>query len=134
MKNTTYIPLRNDLLVRLIGRGGEQYYGLVEYAIEDFLDRTEEDYGEGRQPVTGQGYSWNQLLLPEGTQLRTRYRSQWETAEVRKGRFSYKDNTYDSPSKVCNAMRGDTSNNAWLTLEIKRPQDVAFRIADHFRR
>lgn len=134
MKNITYVPIRNDLLVRLINRGGEHYDGLIEHAVEDFLDRTEEDYGDGQSFLSSGGFSWDQVFLPEESSLRTRYKGEWRTAKVAKGRFEYAGSTYDSPSKVCNAMRDDTSNNAWITLEVRRPQDVAFRLADRFRK
>ena len=137
MNNITYVALPNDLLVRLVKRYGMSYDGIIEYAVEDFLDRTADEFMETGTLAWSddhKGYTWDRLFLPEGTQLRTTHHGQHKIAEVRNGQIVYDDKVYRSPGKACNAMRGDTSNNAWLTLEIKRPQDAGYRIANHFRR
>ncbi len=133
MRNITYIPLENDLLIRLINRYKEDYSVAINNVIEDFLDRTAEDHGETVSFREG-GYIWDQVELPPGTQLRTRYHDEWQVATVSNNLFVYNDSSYKSPSKVCNAMRGGTSNNAWITLDIKRPQDIEFKKANRFRK
>ncbi len=132
MKNTTYVPLKNDLLLRLIERYKENYPVAIDDVIEEFLERTAEDH----EAVIGAregGYIWDQMELPEGTQLRTRFLDQWHTATLRKGRFYFRNKAYKSPAKVCNAMRGNKTTNAWMMLQIKRPQDIEFRKAEKFR-
>jgi hypothetical protein len=52
---------------------------------------------------------------------------------LKKGKFYFKNKPYKSPAKVCNAMRGNTSTNAWHMLQIKRPQDIGFTRAEKFR-
>lgn len=133
MPNLTYVALRNDLLARLVQRYQQHYDGYIEHAVESFLDRTEDDWNSYEPSKRGTGYVWDQLALPEGTELRTQYKGDWKVAILKNHRFEYDGHSYRSPSKVCNAMRGDTSNNAWVMLEIKRPQDVAFRLANSFR-
>ena len=132
MKNTTYVPLKNDLLMKLIARYKENYSTAIDDVIEDFLDRTSDDHEFDRGARKG-GYIWDQLELPAGTQLRTRYYDEWQIATLRKGKFYFKNKPYKSPAKVCNAMRGNTSTNAWHMLQVKRPQDIEFSKAEKFR-
>lgn len=132
MKNTTYVPLKNDLLMKLIARYQENYPVAIDDVIEDFLERTADEHGELPGFRQG-GYIWDQLELPDGTQLRTRYYDEWQVATLKKGKFYFKNKPYKSPAKVCNAMRGNTSTNAWHMLQIKRPQDIEFTRAEKFR-
>lgn len=132
MKDTTYVPLKNDLLLRLIERYKEDYPLAIDDVIEAFLERTADEF-ETEAGIREGVYVWDQLLLPPGTQLRTRYFDQWQVATLRNGRFYYRNKTYRSPAKLCNAMRGNKNCNAWLMLQIKRPQDAEFRKAEKFR-
>ncbi len=132
MKDTTYVPLKNDLLLKLIDRYKENYPVAIDDVIEDFLERTAPDQVE-RAGFREGGYIWDQIELPPGTELRTRYFNEWQIATLRDGKFYFNDLAYDSPAKVCNAMRGNKSTNAWMMLEIKRPQDIGFRKAEKYR-
>ena len=132
MKNTTYVPLKNDLLLRLIERYKEDYPLAIDDVIEAFLERTADEF-ETAPGIREGAYIWDQLLLPSGTQLRTRYFDQWQVATLRNGRFYYRNRAYRSPAKLCNAMRGNKNCNAWLMLQVKRPQDAEFRKAEKFR-
>lgn len=132
--SATYVPLPNSLLVRLIQRYQHHYDGYVEHAVESFLDRTEDDWQRHSPLKAGADYVWDQVVLPNGTELRTQYKGEWKVGVLRNQRFEFDGQLYSSPSKLCNAMRGDTSNNAWNMLEVKRPQDLTFRLADGFRR
>ena len=132
MKNTTYVPLNNELLMRLIERYKEDYSAAIDDVIGDFLDRTAAEEA-GRPGYREGGYIWDQLELPPGTQLRTRYYDKWQVATLRNGKFYFNKKAYKSPAKVCNAMRGDKISNAWMMLQIKRPQDIEFRKAEKFR-
>ena len=130
MSGITYVPLPNELLVRLIERYQHHYDGPLEHAVESFLERTEDDWDSR---VTSVGYVWKQSPLPEGTELRTRYLEIFKTGTLKNGVFHYDGETYSSPNKLCCAMRESTSENAWRMLEIKRPQDVDFRPANTLR-
>ncbi len=132
MSDTTYVPLKNDLLMKLIARYKEDYSSAIDDVIEDFLERTSDQ----DQTLLGQrndGYIWDQLTLPAGTELRTRYYDQWQVAILKNGQFSHNNQLFKSPAKVCNAMRGNTSTNAWHMLQVKRPQDIDFKKAEKFR-
>ena len=132
MKNTTYVPLKNDLLMKLIDRYKENYPIAIDDVIEDFLERTAGEY-DAQTGFREGGYIWDQLELPSGTQLRTRYLDEWQMATLKNGKFYFRNKAYKSPAKVCNAMRGDKTTNAWMMLQIKRPQDIEFKKAEKFR-
>lgn len=132
MTNTTYVPLKNDLLLKLIDRYKENYPAAIDDVIEDFLERTAQAHGE-KSGFRDGGYVWDQLHLPAGSLLRTRYFDQWQVASLEDGVFVYNDKSYKSPAKLCNAMRGNKSTNAWFLLQIKRPQDLEYRKAEKFR-
>jgi hypothetical protein len=132
MKDTTYVPLKNDLLLKLIERYKENYPRAIGDVIEEFLNRTGEVGEDNTSPRDG-GYIWDQLELPAGTQLRTRYFDKWQVAILEKGVFRFNRKSYRSPAKVCNAMRGNKITNAWDLLQIKRPGDIDFQKAGNFR-
>lgn len=132
MKNTTYVPLKNDLLMKLIDRYKENYPVAIDDVIEDFLERTASEHDEPAGFRDG-GYVWDQVELPAGTQLRTRYFDEWQIATLKNGKFYFKNKPYKSPAQVCNAMRGNKSTNAWMMLQIKRPQDIEFKKSEKFR-
>ena len=63
MKNTTYVPLKNDLLLRLIERYKENYPLAIDDVIEEFLERTDEDHELASGARAG-GYIWNSWNCP----------------------------------------------------------------------
>ena len=118
--------------MKLIARYKENYPVAIDDVIENFLERTADEHDEKPDYRDG-GFIWDQVELPAGTQLRTHYYDQWQVATLRKGKFYFKNKPYKSPAKVCNAMRGNTTTNAWHMLQIKRPQDIDFSKAEKFR-
>ena len=94
---------------------------MIEQVAQDFLDRTAEDF-EARDAKT-QGVYWEALFLPEGTQIRTKYFNEFKVAEVVGTEIVWEGEVYPSMSRLASAMRGDTSNNAWKVLELKRSID-----------
>lgn len=77
------------------------------------------------------GYRWKQLLLPHGTLIRMKYKGQFHYAKV-EGDLIKHDERDVSPSEFANLVTG-TSRNAWRDLEVKRPQDSAWFLADFLR-
>lgn len=100
--------------------------------MQDFLDRTAEDF-EARTPIK-QGVHWDSVFLPDGTQVRTKYYGEYQVAEIIDGKIVWKGKPFPSLSQLASAMRGDTSNNAWMVLELKRPIDSSWSPADRLRR
>ena len=44
-------------------------------------------------------------------------------AQVLDGKVVWEGKEFESVAQACNAMRGDTSNNAWLVMEVKLPRE-----------
>jgi hypothetical protein len=105
---------------------------IVEHAVAGFLDRTAEDFDVGSPRK--QGIQWESLFLPDGTGVRTKYFGNVQSAEIVDAKIMWDGEAYSSMSQLARAMRGDTSNNAWKVLEIKRPADATWQPADRLRR
>lgn len=83
-----------------------------------------------RQPR--QGYHWKTLFLPHGTKLRMRYRTDYHYAEVIEDDLVF-DGEKVSPSEFTFKVT-NTSRNAWRDIEVMRPNDSQWRVADILRR
>lgn len=77
------------------------------------------------------GYRWKQLYLPHGSIIRMKYRGQFHYAKVEGDKIKYEKKVV-SPSEFANTVTG-TSRNAWRDLEVKRPNDRAWFLADYLR-
>lgn len=77
------------------------------------------------------GYRWKNLFLPHGTRIRMRYKGEYYYAEVRGDKFMYNGETA-SPSIFANRVTR-SSRNAWRDLEIRRPGDDEWYVADSMR-
>lgn len=134
--NIRLVPLDADLYQRLIDlhNGRDNVAAIVEHQLEFYLERMEEESGTSYESNSELGVLFGKVLLPHGTLLRTKHHGDWKQAEIQNGEILWDGNTYESVAKACNAMRGDTSNNAWLVLEVKRPKDSSFRQAERLRR
>ena len=115
------VPLSNELYAEFARRFPGGVSSVIEQVAQDFLDRTAEDF-EARDAKT-QGVYWEALFLPEGTQIRTKYFNEFKVAEVVGTEIVWEGEVYPSMSRLASAMRGDTSNNAWKVLELKRSID-----------
>ena len=125
------IPVPNELYAQLAGRYPGGVTSIVEHVVQDFLDRTAEDF-EARK-FTKHGVYWESLFIPDGSKIRTKYYGNYQIADVADSRVMWDGETYPSMSRLASAMRGDTSNNAWKVLEIKRPADAEWQLADRLR-
>jgi hypothetical protein len=126
------VPIPCDLYNELARRFPGGFSSVIENIAQDFLERTADDFAAG----TGRAGSvyWEALLLPAGTEIRTKHHGVYKTAEITAGQIVWEGEAYPSMSRLASAMRGDTSNNAWKVLEIKRPTDGKWQPADHLRR
>jgi hypothetical protein len=77
------------------------------------------------------GYSWKDVFLPEGTQLRMRYKGKVYTAAVSGDDIAY-DGRQVSPSEFANSVAG-TARNAWRDIEVLLPGSQAWVLADKLR-
>lgn len=126
------VPVSTELYAEFARRFPGGVSSVLEQVAQDFLDRTAEDFA-AREPRV-QGVYWEALFLPEGSQIRTKYYGEVKVAEIAGSEIMWEDESYPSMSQLARAMRGDTSNNAWKVLEIKRPSDAKWQSADFLRR
>jgi hypothetical protein len=125
------IPVPHALYARLAARYPGGVATLVETVVQDFLDRTEDEFEFLRS--SRKGVHWESMFLPDGSQVRTKYYGDHQVADIAHGKIVWNGETYPSMSRLASAMRGDTSNNAWKVLEVKRPTDAEWQLADRLR-
>lgn len=123
------VPINLALYQELIRRHGIAANEVIQYQVEMFLERTQDDSFIDQTF----GIAWEKLFLPEGTQLRTKYYREYKYAEVKKDKIVYEDKNFPSVSSAVNVMRGGTQNNAWNVVEIQRPVDSSWISAKHLR-
>lgn len=126
------VPLPVELYAEFARRYPGRVSSVIENVALDFLDRTAEDFEP--IPPDSKGVHWEALFMPERTEIRTKYRNEYKVAVIRGTEILWNGKTYPSMSQLARAMRGDTSNNAWKVLEIKRPLDAKWQPADFLRR
>lgn len=126
------VPVSVELYAELARRQPRGVSSLLEHVAWDFINRTADDLDP--VPRGRAGVQWESLFLPDGTELRTKYFDQLKVAVIRDSQICWDGETYPSMSQLARAMRGDTSNNAWKVLDVKRPSDASWRLADFLRR
>lgn len=124
------VPMSQSLFVRLAQRYPEGAAAIVEQVVEDFLARTEDDF----KIETPNPFIWDNLRLPSGTKVRTKHYGEYQIAEVIDGNLMWDGGEYRSMSQLARAMRGDTSNNAWVVLELQFPGELQWKLADRLRK
>lgn len=83
------------------------------------------------RPSSTLGYQWKSLFLPDGTEVRMQYKSDWYYAKVEGDKLIYEGEPI-TPGRLANTVSG-TSRNAWRDLWIKRPADSEWLLADDCR-
>jgi hypothetical protein len=125
------IPLPTSLVTALLVRSPNGVSALIETIISDFLERTQEDFSATSTTI---GVFWEALFLPSGTQIRTKYFGEYKVASIEGESIVWNGDRYRSFAQLVNKMRGDTMNNAWKELQIKRPSDKTWIPAQSLRR
>lgn len=125
------VPLPVDLYAELARRFPGGVSSVLEHVAQDFLERTAQDHPTYSRT---QGVHWETLLLPNGTEVRTKYFGEYKIAVIKDESIVWEGVSYASMSRLARAMRGGTSNNAWKVLEVKRPNDSRWQLADVLRR
>lgn len=125
------VPIPSALYLELANRYPGRVATLIESQLEDFLERTSE--AAVSMLTAKKGAQWESLFLPDGTEIRTQYYGVMQSAAIRGEDIVWNDRVYRSMSRLAGAMRGNTSNNAWKVLEVKRPTDSAWQLADRLR-
>lgn len=104
--------------------------GVVEHVLEDFLERIKDDDVE----ANAEAYQWDQLRLPSGTKIRTKYYGEYQVGEVLDGKLYRDGEEYASMSQLARVMRGNTSNTAWIVLDLQVPGESGWKLADRLRK
>ena len=153
MPGTVCVPISADLYNEFILRTGksENVAGWIEDIVSDFLERTKDDHpawsDEHHERLADEGaletlksvgpphkgYQWQNVFLPNGTQLRMTYKNTEKLAQVRHQHIFYDDQSC-SPSEFVRMAAGNTNRNAWRDIWIKRPSDKEWVFADSLRR
>jgi hypothetical protein len=146
------IPVRADLIGEMILRsnGAIDIVDVVEHLVEDFLERTKGDplvWSEAHAEAVAdeqaddtlvrignpsKGYNWQNVFLPNGTQLKMTYKGVDKFADVRHQQIYY-EGTACSPSQFVRRVANNTSRNAWHDIWIKRPTDRDWVFSDLVR-
>lgn len=146
-----YVPLHVELYADLVRRsGGANVSGLIHHAVDGFLQDTvgdpsiwsaeyigkvaEEEDKASREKYgdPGRGYQWQNLFLPNGTQVRMKYAHRDTYAEIRQSQFCFGEESL-SPSQFARRVANNTNRNAWRDLYIKFPGEASWKLADSLR-
>lgn len=114
----------NDVLRELLSLDSPvEYEGAGSNVFERFADQL------ARSQHGGQFYSRG-LVLPDGTELRARYKGQQFTAKIAGGKWlDAADVEHSSPSAAASAITG-TTVNGWRFWEARRPGEQIWRRLD----
>ena len=78
------------------------------------------------------GYRWKNVFMPHGTRLRIKYKGNYYYAVVERDQLIHEKCSI-SPAKFANEVT-HSQRNAWRDLEIRRPEDNEWVIADVLRK
>ena len=125
------IPLSSELYQAFARRYPNAVSRTLENVAWDFLERTEDDFDLSPSG----GILWGGLKLPNGTELRVKKSrsSDYGYAEIVSDKIIYAKKDIGSPSRFARKIKDNTSVNAWIHVEIKRPNDREWELADTFR-
>jgi hypothetical protein len=147
------VPISTEIIYEMLLRSGPEanISGWIEDVVSDYLERTEGDdgwnntYYEYLERRTGEsdfkekygnptnGYRWQDLELPNGTQLYMEYKREKHFASVKFEKIVYEDKSF-SPSELVRKIANGTTRNAWRDLYIKRPGEKEWKLADVLRK
>jgi len=153
LDKTVMIPISTKLYneVVLRSRGRMDVSHLAENQIEFFLEDTIGDasiWGEehaeqhwddkaSEQWATfgdpSKSYAWQTLRLPNGTKLKMKYQGADHHAEIRHQKLVF-DGEKMSPSVFASRVANNTARNAWRDIQVMRPDDSDWELADVMRR
>ncbi len=127
------VPVPADLYQDIAARYPTGVSSLIENVVRDFLDRTAEDFAH-RRTNRGNGVRWDSVFLPDKTRLRTKHYGDYKYAEIKGDKIMFDGKDIPTISQLASRMRGNTSVNAWLHIEVMRPGDREWQKADILRR
>ena len=103
--------------------------GLEAFAEENAPAAVALDYGD-----PARGHFWSPLTLPNGTELRMRYKHKSQYARIAHEMVVWENKKFGSISQWVRSVAENTSRNAWHDVWIKRPGEKDFQYSDAVRR
>jgi hypothetical protein len=101
----------------------------VRIAVEYWLDNAA--WKEDLISAKTSGYRWKDLFLAAGTEVRMKYKGKYFYAKIQGDDF-YSEIGATSPAQFANSV-ANSSRNAWRDLELRRPTDSKWTLADTLR-
>ncbi len=153
MDNKICVPISTEIIHEMLLRSGPQQdiSSWIENVVWDYLDRTqdnddwsdeyynylerkkgESDFKDKYGDAT-KGYRWQELDLPNGTQLYMEYKKKKQFASVKFEKIVFEGESF-SPSELARKIANGTTRNAWRDFYIKRPNDKEWKLADVLRK
>lgn len=126
------VPISTETYMSIAKRYPGSVTSLIEDVVRDFLERTDES--GSYDSVGSNGIYWGSVFLSSGTKLRVSYHNEYKYAAVFEDEIVYEGEKVSSVSKMASLMRNNTSVNAWKFVEVMRPSDKAWILADIIRR
>jgi len=128
------VPLSTEIYMAVASRHPGAVSSVIEQVVSDYLERTDENGSYNQSVSSTKGIHWGPVFLPSGTQFRVKYHNEYKYAEVKGDKIPYDGKTLSSASQMASLMRNNTSVNAWMHVEVKRPTDKAWVFANVLRR
>lgn len=153
MSDFVCVPISRSVYNEFILRTGKDtnVARWIEDIVEDFLERNAEGHPdwcdqyyenlERSQAVSAarrfgdpkKGYQWQNIYMPNGTQLKMTYKSQQFFAEVKHGQIWFLDEPC-SPSEFAYRVANNTRRNAWRDIWLRFPGSKQWEFADKLRK
>lgn len=153
MAENICVPIDQEIIHQMLLRGGPEtnLSSWIEEILWNYLGDTEDNEGwreeyyeflDRRRGESGfidkygdanKGYRWQEIDLPNGTQLYMEYKKQKHYAAVKFEKIIYDDKSY-SPAELARKIASGTIRNAWRDIYIKRPGDSKWILADVLRK
>lgn len=147
------VPISAEIIHEMLLRTGpeQDIAGWIESIMWDYLGRTQDtdgwndeyyDYLERRAGESDfkekygdatKGYRWQEIDLPNGTQLYMEYKKKKHFASVQFEKIVYEGESF-SPAELARKIANGTTRNAWRDIYIKRPGEKEWKLADVFRK
>lgn len=102
--------------------------GLALFAKEDDVNDAEV-YGPADR-----GYQWQDLFLPNGAELRMKYKGEYHYAHIRHEKVASKCGARQTPSQWVSTVANDTARNAWRDIDVKLSPIEKWNSALYLRR
>ena len=146
------IPFPKDLYRLIVVRSGgkldpallavDQVETFIDFHRDDVNFWTDEGLGAFAEESAsaapdvgdlGRGHQWGPVFLPNGTELRMKYKGKYQYARVEYEGIVHDGQRRPSISQWVRSVAARTSRNAWHDVWVRFPQEKEYRYADAIR-